>query len=263
MLRVMSLGVGVQSTTMALMSARGDLPRCDVAIFADTGWEREATYRYLDWLVQQLPFPVLRARRDGEDLGVLMMEVASGERPRSGAPMIPFFTKNPNGMTPKQCSKEFKVRVIGREVRKMLGLVPRQRGPREKVVEQWIGISYDEQERMKDSEQPFVQNRWPLCELKMRREDCLSWLDERQLPAPPRSSCVFCPYRTDAEWVDMRDNDPNSFERAVRFDVACRTAVPEGEAFLHRQRVPLSDVRFKVDTRDPGFRQECDAVCGL
>ena len=48
-LRVLSLGAGVQSTTLALMAARRDIdPMPDCAIFADTGWEPEAVYDHLD-----------------------------------------------------------------------------------------------------------------------------------------------------------------------------------------------------------------------
>ena len=60
-LRCLSLGAGVQSTTMALMAARGELtPMPDIAIFADTGWEPAAVYDHLDWLRsgEVLPFPV-------------------------------------------------------------------------------------------------------------------------------------------------------------------------------------------------------------
>ena len=60
-LRCLSLGTGVQSTTMALMAARGELtPMPDIAIFADTGWEPAAVYDHLDWLRsgEVLPFPV-------------------------------------------------------------------------------------------------------------------------------------------------------------------------------------------------------------
>ena len=42
-LRVLSLGAGVQSTTLALMAAHGEIgPMPDAAIFADTGWEPQA-----------------------------------------------------------------------------------------------------------------------------------------------------------------------------------------------------------------------------
>jgi 3'-phosphoadenosine 5'-phosphosulfate sulfotransferase (PAPS reductase)/FAD synthetase len=39
--RVISLGAGVQSTTVLLLAHRGELPGgpVDYAIFADTGWE--------------------------------------------------------------------------------------------------------------------------------------------------------------------------------------------------------------------------------
>ena len=39
MLRILSLGAGVQSTALLLMSIRGEIDRRDCAIFADTGWE--------------------------------------------------------------------------------------------------------------------------------------------------------------------------------------------------------------------------------
>jgi hypothetical protein len=61
MMHIISLGAGVQSTTMALMAAHGEitpLPHC--AIFADTGAEPLGVYRDLDWLERQLPFPVHR-----------------------------------------------------------------------------------------------------------------------------------------------------------------------------------------------------------
>ena len=45
-LRIISLGAGVQSTTMALMAARGMIPGGlpDCAIFADTGAEPASVY---------------------------------------------------------------------------------------------------------------------------------------------------------------------------------------------------------------------------
>jgi len=60
-LTVISLGAGVQSSTMALMAAHGEItPMPDYAIFADTQAEPSHIYSWLDWLETQLPFPVLR-----------------------------------------------------------------------------------------------------------------------------------------------------------------------------------------------------------
>ena len=60
-LRIISLGAGVQSTTMALMAAHGEItPMPDCAIFADTGWEPKVVYEHLERLMAMLPFPVSR-----------------------------------------------------------------------------------------------------------------------------------------------------------------------------------------------------------
>jgi hypothetical protein len=267
-LRCISLGAGVQSSTMALMAARGDIgPMPDCAIFADTGWEADHVYRHLEWLESVLPFPVYRVQRKGLDLGQLMMAVSAGAVSREGSPLAPFFTKNPYGFTPKHCSKEFKTRIIGRKVREMLGLKPRERGPKGVVVEQWLGISFDEMQRMKDSEQPFVKNRFPLVEQRMRRRDCLAWMEERQYKRPPRSSCIFCPFRTNDEWRDLRDNHPADWRKACAFDAKIRNAVPEGEAYLHAQRVSLAEVDLSTPAErgqvEFGFLQECDGMCGV
>ena len=47
-LRLLSLGAGVQSTTLLLMSLCGELPKLDAAIFADTGWEPARVYEHLE-----------------------------------------------------------------------------------------------------------------------------------------------------------------------------------------------------------------------
>lgn len=60
-IHVISLGAGVQSSTMALMYAIGELspmPAC--AIFADTQDEPQEVYEWLNWLERQLPFPTFR-----------------------------------------------------------------------------------------------------------------------------------------------------------------------------------------------------------
>jgi len=60
-LRVLSLGAGVQSTTLALIAAHGIVELMpDCAIFADTGWEPASVYQHPRWLMSKnvLPFPV-------------------------------------------------------------------------------------------------------------------------------------------------------------------------------------------------------------
>lgn len=59
-LRILSLGAGVQSTTLALMAEHGEIgPMPDCAVFADTGWDACAVRDHLAWLMSGnvLPFP--------------------------------------------------------------------------------------------------------------------------------------------------------------------------------------------------------------
>ena len=81
-MHVISLGAGVQSTTMALMAAHGEIePMPDAAIFADTGAEPQAVYEHLDWLRSPgvLPFPVEVVRFS--DLADDIRKTAAGVKP--------------------------------------------------------------------------------------------------------------------------------------------------------------------------------------
>lgn len=51
LLRVLSLGAGVQSSTLYLMACAGEFGEESptVAIFADTQWEPPAVYEWLEW----------------------------------------------------------------------------------------------------------------------------------------------------------------------------------------------------------------------
>jgi hypothetical protein len=93
MLRVLSLGAGVQSTTMALMAAHGEfdvLPDC--AIFADTQSEPKAVYDHLKWLMSDnvLPFPVHIVTRG--NLGEQVLANVRGEQRVGKRDTIPAFT---------------------------------------------------------------------------------------------------------------------------------------------------------------------------
>jgi hypothetical protein len=60
-----------------------------------------------------------------------------------------------------------------------------------------------------------------------------------------KSACIGCPYHGNRQWRDLRDNRPEEWADAVAFDEAIRKGgargLPlDGQAFLHRSRLPLS-----------------------
>jgi len=81
-LRVLSLGAGVQSMTMALMAAHGLMGHVDAAIFADTGAEPAPVYQHLRWLDRHgYPRPPKSACAECPFTDQRGMAMASGQRP--------------------------------------------------------------------------------------------------------------------------------------------------------------------------------------
>jgi len=268
MLHVISLGAGVQSSTMALMFAHGELePMPDCAIFADTGAEPTAVYEYLDWLSTELPFPVHRVMEKKGLKANIVDSVNNGAR----IAQAPFFTENPLGIAQgrlrRACTSEFKVQPITRKLRELVGLKKGQRAPRETLVTQYIGISLDESIRMKPSRDHWIEHRWPLVDAGMRRLDCLQWIEAHGYPKPSRSACTFCPYHSDVEWRALQDF-PKDFADAVLIDTMIRDGVrgTSQKLYLHRSLKPISEIDFD-SAEDKGqinmFNDECEGMCGV
>ena len=279
--RVLSLGAGVQSSVLALLLSE-ESPRLaeqgylkpDVAIFADTGWEPEYVYQHLEWLEEQLTFPLVKVSS-----GNIKKNVKKGLTPSGHAFIdIPFYLVNEDGkkgMLWRQCTNHYKISPILRRVRKLAG---GQRGrpfPKNQYVEMWLGISMDEVTRMKPSREPWVEHRWPLVDIGMSRQDCIDWFisnhPDRRLP---RSACVICPYRSDDHWIELKQKEPDSFDEAVRFDRWLRSSkknpvrrIVNGRPYLHASRRPLSSVIAEreiagIDAVNH-FNNECEGHCGV
>ncbi len=267
-MRILSLGAGVQSSTLALMIKNGEVPMVDAAIFADTGAEPRGVYAYLDWLESVLPFPVYRVQKDDGLLENIKQSVAGGRF--AGAP---FFTRSPKDGRPamlhRQCTKEFKIEPIVKKVRELVGLKKGQRGPRGKILAtQYIGISWDEVQRMKPSLVPWIVHEWPLIDRRMTRADCLRWIGDRGYPLPSKSSCTFCPYHDAAAWRDIKLNDQESWDQAVEVDRMIRTGDrgTVDKLYVHRSLKPIEEVDFR-NAEDAGqmsmFTEECEGMCGV
>lgn len=281
-LRILSLGAGVQSTTVLLMSARGVLPKLDAAVFADTRWEPAAVYRHLDWLEAEagrhgIPVHRVSAGNLREDALEFRQNRVSSDGKRYAS--MPVFIKNPDGsqgITRRQCTSEYKIQPVERFIRReLLGLKPKQRAPKN-AVEHWFGISAEEFSwRGRTSKNHWQTFRYPLVfdlnshrpenrELFLNgydRQDCLNWMEANGYPKPPRSACIGCPFHSDAEWKSLT---PDEFADAAQFDDDMRKLerpTNRGVPFLHRSLVPLRLVKF-ADKRGR-WAEECGGVCGV
>jgi len=278
---ILNLGAGVQSTMLYLLAVQRHevMPPLDCAIFADTGEEPQAVYEHLEWL-KGLKGPEILVRDiDGRRLGDDLLRGTVGRTGRTGRRFatIPAFTAN-GGMGKRQCTKEYKVDVIERCIRRdIVGLKPRQRFPKADVhVHQYMGLSFDESKRVLRVNKRFMEIPWgtphfPLFETNTTRSGAKGWLARQSIPHQvPRSACVFCPYHDQCEWRAIRDV-PFDWERACEIDDGLRSplyACSRGrreQAYVHRSCVPLRDADLSIP--DPplefGFVRECEGMCGV
>jgi hypothetical protein len=259
------------------MYAKGELtPMPQAAIFADTGDEPAAVYKWLEWLEEQLPFPVIRVRatRHGVEQPPLSEMSIIRRTSKNGnvyvTPSLPLFVKNAGGgkgMSQRQCTREYKIDPINRKIRELANV---KRGEKEPQALVAIGISTDEALRIKPSRAVFVKHFWPLIDAGMSRQDCKDWMAEHGFPEPPRSACVYCPYHSDKEWIRLKTQDPEGFAKAVQYEKDSQAAYEDctlldGVPYLHADRIPLEEVKF--DNADPKqadmFNNECEGMCGV
>lgn len=123
--------------------------------------------------------------------------------------------------------------------------------PKGRWVEQWIGFSTDEMERVSSrGDTPYSRSRHPLLELGMSRTDCETYLRERGWGQTTKSACIGCPFHRNAFWREMRDTDPVSWQDAVQFDREYRTGLGlDSERFLHISCKPLDQAPIDRLTR--------------
>jgi len=267
---IISLGAGVQSSTMALMAAKGEItpmPHC--AVFADVGDEPASVYSWLDFLETKLPFPVIRVsagRGKLSDSALADRVTKDGRKYFKGhIPAAILAPDGSKGMAWRTCTMDFKIRPLRRESKRIMKEL------RAASVVQWIGISLDEAHRMKPSRDKWCEMRWPLIDARMSRQDCLTWMKANGLPQPPRSACVFCPFHSDAEWRRLKTEEPKEFQKAVDFErrmfkAADRSEILRGRPFLHGSCKPLDTVDFSTEEERGQinmFGNECEGMCGV
>jgi len=264
-LRVLSLGAGVQSSTLALMIAKGKIPMVDCAIFADTMGEPKAVYEWLSWLEKQLNYPVYKVSKG--NLRKDMIDAIDGKYKFLS---VPLYTKNAEtgkkGLLFRQCTADYKILPVNKKVRELLGLELNEKRKKGTKVEMLMGISMDEVYRVKVNRLKYITNVYPLIELGMNRNDCLNWIKQNNYPTPPRSACTFCPFHSNFEWRKIKENK-EEWEKVVELDSLVRKGTKKNtdELFLHKSCAPIDQVDLTEKPEDQYnlFNNECEGMCGV
>lgn len=289
-LTVQSNGMGQQSVALYLMASTGVLPRFDYSIFCDPGAELPETYEYLEWLKDWAKknngIPIIHV--DGMDI---VKDLNNG-RNSTGQTFasIPAFTESSKstkyvvgqrgyGMLRRQCTNEYKIEPLKRQLRKIYGLGPRKWFPVGTSI--LIGITLEEVGRIGQPDNNQIVHHFPFVNIltyksekncigqynqfldhMFTRSDCVNWLRTNGFPIPPKSACFFCPFMTNRQWKQVKQN-PKIWPRAVELDRSIRDSSKMGvdeKIYLHRQLVPLPEVDLSENQTD---LTECEGFCHI
>lgn len=282
--KILNLGAGVQSTALYIMSINQDepehVPAFDCAIMADTQEEPKAVYEHIEWL-RSLGGPPIMVATKGK-LGDDLISGCDGLGGRYAS--IPAFTMaegdTKEGRQRRQCTRDYKINVIERVIRRICGAGYRRHIPKNVHVNQYIGLSLDEPSRIRKVQARYLDIPWatvhfPLFDMQWERADCQSYLKEKYPDREfVRSACVFCPYHDNSEWIRLRDTDPESWKRAIEVDELLRAPGSRcnkglgSKLYLHRSCVPLAQAEIdgpesRLAAYQAGLGQDCEGMCGL
>ena len=250
-MKIISLGMGVQSTCLYLMSSMNLYEKADYAIFADPGAESNETYKMLDWLLNwgknNNGIPIIINKEKNILKDVLNLTNSSGQNYIT----IPVFNSQGKPVT-RQCTMEYKIRPVVKEIRKLYKLKKHFNLPK---TELWLGISIDEVSRMKENRIKPLKNKFPLIEKMYSRQDCIDFFKKNNFPIPVKSSCVFCPYTSNSTWRERKKSNNTEWKTAVKVDKKIRNSYKENnylisKVYLHKQCKPLEEVYFGEDQLD-------------
>lgn len=239
-MRIFSFGGGVQSTAVMVLAAQGRI-HYDAFVFANVGADSEnpATLEYIENYTKPyakehgLNFVEVSRVRRGEPLTLL--EFATEENRTIPLPVY-LASGAPSN---RQCTIEFKIFVVDRWAKKQ--------GAKQAVT--GLGISTDEIHRARTTEwytdkitNLTKKREYPLIDLMLSRDDCHTLIREAGLPLAPKSSCWFCPFQKPSSWTEMRQANPEMFDKAVELENRLnekREYLGRDRVYLHSRKTPL------------------------
>lgn len=269
---VLSYGGGTQSTAMLLMGLKGEINgvKPDHIIFSDTGNEPKYVMKQIHRVNEYIKKEYGREIHftdNGNIMQDLIRATETGERVAG----LPYHTVNgigDTGMGRRQCTGDYKIVPVKRKIRELLGYKPRQRV--KEMVHMWKGITTDEVQRVKPIDDKWIEAEHPfIWDAPMNRSQCVAYV-ERELGFTPFSSaCVICPFHSNDAWLEIKKNDPEGFDEAVKLDKMLRDPNNKmkfnSQVYLHKSRKPLGEVDLNEDqlNMDDLFEGMCSGFCGL
>jgi 3'-phosphoadenosine 5'-phosphosulfate sulfotransferase (PAPS reductase)/FAD synthetase len=198
----LSFGGGVNSVAMYLHLMDqgysfygGDGKYNCEAIFVDHQTDWPETYEYINLFKKKYPLTVLKPEYKAND-GKIYNDLLSYYKSKKTHPVL----------VSRNCTQNFKLKPIWKYCMTPAFMM--------------IGFSYDERKRAKLSFKDGFENRFPLIENNINREECKNIIKKHGLPIPRKSGCYFCPFQTKKHYQELRKKHPNLFCNARQLEDA-------------------------------------------
>lgn len=212
-LEVLSYGGGVQSTALILMAIDGRIAKPDVVIFSDTGSELPSTYE----TVSKVEALCAAAAIKFETVKNLFGEQTAHPGSRPLHEWYAAYGRLPMVGNPR-CTYNFKIYPVRRLVKTMV-----DRTQAKPWSSQWLGITTDEASRVRESDVKWLENKFPLIDLNMSRQDCADYI-KKHYPelSVSKSGCFMCPYQSAKKWIRLKVEHPKLFSIARDMEVRAK-----------------------------------------
>ena len=257
-INVLSWGGGTQSTALMLkmlsgdvLDNKGEIVKPDYIIFADTGDESRMTYdqvynvqKYVKETYNQEIIIVKKnkmLKNDQEITDMVRAGKMSGTIYRSSdyadlyqnqvlfykgvldrADIVPHWVINKRGeigkLMGRQCTVTYKITQIVKEIRRRENL--KAFSAKKHKINMFIGFTIDEIMRVKPSPQSYIENKFPLVDIRWSKEDCIQYVIQKLGFRPHSSVCNMC-YANDFNRVyNIYKNDQSAWNKLLMLDDA-------------------------------------------
>ena len=223
----------MNTTALMILLIKKRMP-LDEAVFADTGAELPETYHNV--------------------------KLAENYLGRRGIPMT--IVRSKNGTLYDTCVRR---KVVPSQIwrwstrdYKVTPIHAHYRSLKSHIFE-YLGIAYDEIERMKENKMPYITSLFPLIDEKLSRQDCIDIITKEGFPIPIKSGCYFCPFNTDGRWEYIWKHHRRRFANAMSLEETSKH-FPDQKLTRATLRV-LRRNRFNQKTKPTLSDNPCGAYC--
>ena len=241
-----SCGGGRQSAGIAALIVQGKLPKPDHAAMICLEWEVGTVWPYVNTYIKPameslgVPFSVIprakfatRTFWGGVDDHLLLLPAYSN---KSGEP----------SKLSEYCSGEWKRDVMTR-------WAATQPDWKDRGVDNWVGISWDESRRRGRPRRRWFAPVYPLLDVRPTTvSGALAAVEAQGWPLPPRSRCRHCPNQSDGEWAELT---PAEWQAACNLEDKIRAI--DQHAFFHKKLIPLREVQLDPADDNGGLFGGC------